>query len=161
MPRAKKVDADDWDQGNGNESQQQEATNTPPAVPPAQPAPGAPAVATPLALPQPEVKKFEPPKTLGDSLALWRKFDAMGDKERKAHAADISALRKHINDLQNGAAHPHIDANGQAAAQKNHARILRRQRLETLARQNPDVKELLAERDALAKTSETKKAGQK
>ncbi|MEI8289568.1 MAG: hypothetical protein WCH99_08835 [Verrucomicrobiota bacterium] len=69
--------------------------------------------------------------------------------EKRRREALISA---HITKLSNPSAIVEIDADGQAKAQKNHAAIIKRERIESLARQDHLIAEFIKDFDKQAKT---------
>lgn len=75
--------------------------------------------------------------------------DARKVKEKRRREALISA---HISKLSNPSSIIHIEANGQAEAQKNHAALIKRERMEAKAREDYLLKEFLNDFDKQAAT---------
>jgi len=100
-------------------------------------------------------KSAEPTKPasgaeLKEALAALKEAENLpAGKERETA---LAKARENVFTLQQGIPTASVDADGLAAASKNHAAILKEQRLEKLARQHPEVRELL---NALAKLKAT------
>jgi hypothetical protein len=97
------------------------------------------------------------PNDYGKCLVLLKEFqgaDKLGDrptKEQVARKAKYFRLKRHVFDLQQGMTTVHTTAHSKGAFIGLHTAGLERTKLDLLARTNPAVKKLLAERDALAK----------
>jgi len=92
------------------------------------------------------------PDDLKESFALLNKIDGLPESTSKLErekAARRSRVCKHIARLQAGLPIIHLGADELAKSQKNHSKILKRQRIELLARENLDVRELLEAYDDL------------
>jgi hypothetical protein len=142
----------DWtDTEDAGEEVAAPATVAAPAATASQsPAPAATPVKQPVAAPVAE--KFS--DNLGecfDLLATLQPFARLADKPSKEAVAGqtrLIALRKHIHEKQQGLPKIHVDATHKGAFAG--LRVSDRSKWTILARQNPDVKKLLAAHDALA-----------
>jgi hypothetical protein len=93
-------------------------------------------------------KSTEPTKPatgaeLTEALAALKEAENLPAGKEREDA--LAKARENVFTLQQGIPTASVDANGLAAASRNHAAILKEQRLEKLARQHPEVRELLAE----------------
>lgn len=96
------------------------------------------------------------PHDLKASLALLQQTESLPTRnpaEEAIRAAKLNLIRAHVFRLQQGLPVIAIDPNELAKASARSAAILKAQRLELLARENPEIRELLAEVDRLRSAS--------
>lgn len=114
-------------------------------------------------IPQQAEKPEEFPSDLRKSFAIYYEIDAQptrNPREERAKAAAMAKIKAHIAALQNGSPVVSITANEyQAAGHANNSRLLF-ERLETKARTDLDVRELLAKYNALKEQLETITGGE-
>ncbi len=88
------------------------------------------------------------PSDLTVAFALLQEAENMPTRnpsEVRARETRLRQIRSHVFQLQQGVPRIVVDANGYAASAKRHAEVLKEQRLELMAREHPEVRELLAE----------------
>jgi hypothetical protein len=123
------------------------------AVPPPASAPQRPAPAAP-----PTAPKY--PGDINRCYEMLRQLQQMPERtetEEKIKAARLAPLKDHIHRIQQGLPTLSTEAESYGNAVGKHAHSLKRHRLEVMARTSVEVKELLAERDSLAKENESLK----
>jgi DNA repair ATPase RecN len=112
-----------------------------------------------------QTSEVEPlPDNLSDAFALLAKTERMPertDAEKKAKAARLAIVRRHVGKLQEGLPTLHLDAKALGPVHHRLTTIAKRERLELLARQSHDIRELLDERDKLAAELESLRAAKK
>lgn len=100
----------------------------------------------------------ELPSNLKDAFKALQEADALPErnpKEERFKAKALSIIRPHIAKLQQGLPVLPNDSDSYGHSVGNHAASLRQHRLESMARTHPEIKELIKERDGLAKPSGT------
>jgi hypothetical protein len=127
------------------------------APPPADPVKESPSVQPPVAPVAPVEEADNFPADLKESLVLLKQMQGaakLPDKptpQQRAKREKYLRLKKHVGKLQEGLPTIQTDAHSPAAFIGLHHASLQQTKLEHLARTNPLVKKLLAERDALKK----------
>lgn len=104
-----------------------------------------------------EAKAETFPDNFKDSLALLQKLNAelvSTEEEWQAKQPLLNALKAHVFQVQQGLPPSPSKADDHASVWVKRNEDVKRQKLEILGRSNPEVKELLAEHDALKKQVE-------
>lgn len=135
------------------------------ATPPETPAP--PADEPEDSAPEPEIQKAtttevveELPTTLKECIALvhqYSKLPTRTPEELRAKMAKLKPAQKRMHEIQQGLPVLEIGAHGYGESAHAHAPALKRERYAAIARQHPEVNELLAELDAAKKEIEALK----
>jgi len=101
------------------------------------------------------------PEKLQDSFAMLAELEKMPErtpKEERAKRGLINPLKDHIFRLQQGLPTIHLTADDLHHSQKGQTAILRQQKLEAIARENLEVRQLLTDYERVVKENEELRA---